>query len=148
LLILVLFQAPDVIKAGNMYHSYYSVSQFDSQNSAIGLATSSTMDPGSWTDQGSVGVSSNPTKSYNAIDTNMILANGNHYLNFGSFWGGIYQVQLNSAATQSSGSAYNIEYNSTGSRPSEGAFMFYNTGYYYLLWPSGICCGYDQYVIT
>lgn len=71
------------------------------------------MEPGSWTDQGAVGVSSNPTKNYNAIDANVFQANGNYYLNFGSFWDGIYQVQLNSAATKASGTAYNVEYNSS-----------------------------------
>lgn len=140
--------APDVQKVGNLYHLYYTVSTFGSQNSAIGLATSSTLEPGSWTDQGSVGVTSNPTKNYNAIDANVFQADGNWYMNFGSFWNDIFQVQLNSAATKSSGASYNIEYNSTGSRPSEGSFQFYNSGYYYLLWSSGICCGYNEYVFS
>jgi len=45
---------------------YYAVSTFGSQVSAIGLAVSSTMDPGTWTDRGSVGVASTARKPYNA----------------------------------------------------------------------------------
>jgi arabinan endo-1,5-alpha-L-arabinosidase len=105
------------------------------------------MDPGSWTDLGSVGVASTSAKPYNAIDPNLIQVGSNYYLNFGSFWGDIYQVQLASdAKSKGSNSAYNIEYNSTGTRPSEGSYMFYYSGYYYLTWSSGICCGYDTYV--
>ncbi len=65
-------QAPDVHKVGSLYYLYYSVSTFGSQNSVIGLATSSTMDPGSWTDVRSVGVASTSAKPYNTIDPNLI----------------------------------------------------------------------------
>lgn len=52
---------------------YYAVSTFGSQNSAIGVATSSTMEVGSWTDHGATGVASSAGKLYNAIDPNLIL---------------------------------------------------------------------------
>lgn len=123
---------------------YYAVSTSGSQTSAIGLATSSTLEVGSWTDKGSIGVTSSSSKAYNAIDPNLIQVGSERLLNFGSFWHDIYQVELNSAATAASGSSYNIEYNSTGTSPCEGAYMFYNEPYYYLLWSSGICCGYDS----
>lgn len=135
-----------MVKVGSLYHLYYTVSTFGNQNSAIGLATSPSMDPGTWTDLGSTGVASDPTKNYNAIDAAVIQAGGKWYMNFSSFWDGIFQVALDSAAKKSSGTPYNIEYNSTGTRPSEGASMFYRSPYYYLLWSSGICCGYDQCV--
>ena len=138
-------QAPDVIKVGSLYHLYYTVSIFGKQTSSIGLATSPSMDPGTWTDLGATGISSDGTKNYNAIDANVIKSGSSYYMNFGSFWDGIFQVKLDSAAKKSGGAAsYNIEYNSTGSRPSEGSYMFYNSPYYYLLWSSGICCGFDQ----
>jgi len=130
-----------------VYHLYYAVSTFGSQTSAIGLETSSNMDPGSWTDKGGVGVASTSAKAYNAIDPNLILVGSTYYLNFGSFWHDIYQVAMNSAATKTAGTAaYNIEYDASGTHPSEGSYMFYYSGYYYLLWSSGICCGYDTYV--
>ncbi|KAH8687433.1 arabinan endo-1,5-alpha-L-arabinosidase A [Tricladium varicosporioides] len=135
--------APDVQKVGSLYHMYYAVSTFGSQTSTIGLATSSTMDVGSWTDLGSVGITSTSAKPYNAIDPNLIAVGSSYYMNFGSFWHDIYQAPLNSAAKKVASSAYNLEYNSAGTHPSEGSFMFYYSGYYYLLWSYGICCGYD-----
>ena len=129
---------------GSLYYMYYAVSSFGSQVSAIGLATSSTMEVGSWTDLGATGVASTSAKPYNAIDPNLILVGSTYYLNFGSFWHDIYQVEMDSTPTsKGSNSAYNIEYNSVGTSPCEGSYMFYYDGYYYLLWSHGICCGYN-----
>jgi arabinan endo-1,5-alpha-L-arabinosidase len=58
--------APDVHLVGAEYFLYYAVSTFGSQVSAIGLATSSTMEPGSWTDKGGIGVASKKGQAYNA----------------------------------------------------------------------------------
>ena len=41
--------APDVSLVGSTYYVYYSVSQFGTQESTIGLATSDTMNCGTWT---------------------------------------------------------------------------------------------------
>jgi arabinan endo-1,5-alpha-L-arabinosidase len=103
------------------------------------------MEVGSWTDHGATGVASDSSKPYNAIDGNLINVNGAYYLNFGSFWHDIYQVRMddNTPLTKGSNSAYNIAYNSSGSAAVEGPYMFYNSGYYYLLMSAGICCGYD-----
>jgi len=99
------------------------------------------------TDHGSTGVSSSSSKSYNAIDPNLIIVGSTPYLNFGSFWDDIFQVKMSSSLTSTAGSApYNIEYDSAGTRPCEGSYMFYYGGYYYLLWSHGICCGYQTYV--
>lgn len=59
--------APSVHLIGSTYYLYYSVSSFGSQDSAIGLARSTTMDVGTWTDVGSTGIKSSSSKSYNAI---------------------------------------------------------------------------------
>jgi arabinan endo-1,5-alpha-L-arabinosidase len=137
-------QAPDVHKVGSLYYMYYAVSSFGSQTSSIGLATSPSMDVGTWTDKGATGIASSSSKAYNAIDPNLIAVGSTYLLNFGSFWGDIYQVALNSAATKGGGaSAYQLAYTSVGTHPQEGSFMFYYSGYYYLLWSEGICCGYD-----
>jgi arabinan endo-1,5-alpha-L-arabinosidase len=50
---------------------------------------------------------------------------------------------VSSPLTNGSNSAYNIPYNSTGTDAEEGSYMFYYSGYYYLLISSGICCNYD-----
>ncbi|KAK6604508.1 arabinan endo-1,5-alpha-L-arabinosidase A [Botrytis cinerea] len=119
--------APDVTLVGNTYYMYYSTSSFGSQKSTIGVATSSTMDVGSWTDHGSSGVSSSSGKAYNAIDGNLIWDGSKFYMNFGSFYGDIYQVPMKNPPISSSGAAYNIEFNSTGTRPSEVALAATST---------------------
>jgi arabinan endo-1,5-alpha-L-arabinosidase len=121
---------------------YYSVSTFGSQNSAIGLATSNTMDAGTWTDHGSTGVESNPSKPYNAIDGNLFIDGGQNYMNFGSFWHNIYQVRMNSDATSAEGSSYNIAFEPSGNHAVEGAYLYKYGGYYYLFFSAGDCCGY------
>lgn len=122
---------------------YYAVSTFGSQASAIGYATSTTMEYGSWTDHGSTGISSSSGKAYNAIDPALIEVNGAYYMNMGSFYGDIYQVPMNSAGTAAASAAYNIAYNSSGTHAVEGSFMYYRSPYYYLFFSSGACCGYD-----
>ncbi|KAE9016724.1 putative arabinan endo-1,5-alpha-L-arabinosidase A [Phytophthora rubi] len=109
--------APDVHKVGDYYHLYYSVSSFGSQNSAIGLTRSKTMEVGSWTDLGSVGVTSDSTKKYNAIDPNL------------------FQVGSEVAYQMAFTSNYEVV---------EGASMFTYNGYYYLFFSKGSCCGYDK----
>jgi arabinan endo-1,5-alpha-L-arabinosidase len=135
--------APDVQKVGDLYICYYSVSTFGSQQSAIGYATSPTMEAGSWTDYGTTGVSSKAGSAYNAIDGNLIQSGSSYLMNFGSFWGDIYQVAMNSAGTKASGSSKQIVYQPAGSHAVEGPYMFYRSGYYYIFWSEGICCGYD-----
>ncbi|KAJ5593921.1 uncharacterized protein N7459_000129 [Penicillium hispanicum] len=135
--------APDAHIVDNMYYVYYSVSTFGSQNSAIGLATSETMEAGSWTDHGSTGIASSSSKNYNAIDGNLIDVDGNYYMNFGSFWDDVYQVPMNSEATKSSSSSYNLAYDPSGDHAEEGSYMYQSGSYYYLFYSAGICCGYD-----
>jgi arabinan endo-1,5-alpha-L-arabinosidase len=136
-------QAPDAHIVDDLYYVYYSVSTFGSQNSAIGLATSETMESGSWTDHGSTGVASSSSKPYNAIDGNLIDVDGTYYMNFGSFWHDIYQAPMNSAATKIASSSYNLAYDSSGTHAVEGAYMYKYGSYYYLFYSAGICCGYD-----
>lgn len=64
--------APDVSLHSGKYYAYYAVSTFGSQNSAIGLATSTSMDPGTWTDLGQVFASSTGAQ-FNAIDPNVVI---------------------------------------------------------------------------
>lgn len=135
--------APDVHQIGSTYYMYYAVSAFGTQNSVIGLATSTTMDVGSWTDHGSIGIQSDSTKAYNAIDPNLILSGSTYLMNFGSFWTDIFQAPMKSTPTASSGSAYNIAFNSSGTHSIEGSYMINYDGYYYLFFSSGQCCGYD-----
>jgi arabinan endo-1,5-alpha-L-arabinosidase len=137
--------APDVAKVGDTYYLYYSVSSFGVQDSAIGVATSTTLDVNSWTDLGSTGISSSSSKNYNAIDGNLLIDGSNYYMQFGSFWGDLFQVKMASPPKKvASGSAStNIAYVPTGEHAQEAAFLYKYGSYYYLFFSVGKCCGYD-----
>lgn len=90
--------APDVIKIGDTFHVYYSVSSFGRQDSAIGLATSRTLYPESpdyeWTDHGPV-IQSEEGDPYNTIDPSVLMTSkGELWMVFGSYWDGIFLFQL------------------------------------------------------
>lgn len=102
------------------------------------------MEYGSWTDHGATGVSSASGNTYNAIDPNLVVTpDGDYYMNFGSFWNDIYQVEMSSPEKASSSDATNIAYNASGTHAMEGSFIYYRAPYYYLFFSSGICCGFD-----
>lgn len=131
------------------YYVYYSVSTFGSQESAIGLATSSSMNLDTWTDHGRIGIDSYSGSAYNAIDGNLFLDGSTYYMQFGSFWGDIYQVQMNSAATLTAGtSSHNLAYDPSGDHAEEGSYLYKYGSYYYLFYSWGICCGYDTSLPT
>ncbi|KIY47839.1 Arabinanase/levansucrase/invertase, partial [Fistulina hepatica ATCC 64428] len=85
--------APDVHYVNEQYVLYYAVSTLGSQDSAIGVATSDTMEAGTWTDHGEV-LSSTSGDTYNAIDPNLVQDDdGDLSLLFGSYWGGIFEAR-------------------------------------------------------
>lgn len=86
--------APDISYFNGSYHLYYAVSSFGSNDSAIVLATTPTLDPASnqyhWTDQGVIVRSRPGVDNFNAIDPNIAIEDERHvWLSWGSFWGGI-----------------------------------------------------------
>jgi len=130
---------------GSTYYCYYAVSTFGSQDSAIGVATSATMEVGTWTDHGSIGLESSSANIYNAIDPNFFkIATGNYVLNFGSFWDDIYQIDLNANPVTVTGSGHNIAFNSSGTQAEEGSFMYWQSPFYYLFFSAGQCCGFTE----
>ncbi|KAH6637353.1 glycosyl hydrolase [Chaetomium tenue] len=135
--------APDVAQVGNQYYLYYSVSTFGVQNSAIGIARSSSLDVGTWTDLGSTGVVSSAGLPYNAIDGNLVNEAGtsNYFLTFGSFWNGIHRVRM--TPTKSNGAAYQVAFDPNDTA-MEGPTVFKNGDFYYLFFSKGTCCGYDK----
>lgn len=136
--------APDAHLIGDTYYVYYAVSSLGSQDSAIGVATSTSLDSGTWTDLGSLNLPSN--SDYNLIDPNLFTQDGSSFiLSFGSYWDGIYQIPLSSPLTISPGAApQNIAFNPTDNGAVEGSYQFWwptnGVDYFYLFLSVGICC--------
>ena len=137
---------------------YYAVSTSGSQNSDIGVATSPSMDVGSWTDHGSIGLAAGTDPNglnYNKIDPNLLSTSDGQslLLSFGSYWNDIYQVPMADPPMTVLANAVptHLEQNTTA-RPSgagppgpqEGSYQFWwnvgSTVYYYLFFSSGACC--------
>lgn len=87
--------APYIIKIGDTYRLYYSVSVFGSTGSYIGLATSTSLN-GNWEQQGEV-LSTIRNDTINAIDPSVVIdpTNGEYWMAYGSWFSGLYIVQLN-----------------------------------------------------
>lgn len=135
--------APDVSLIGDTYYVYYSVSTFGTQNSGIGLATSKTMNCGSFTDVGSVGITSRDGSAYNAIDANLFNDGGVYRMTFGSFWNNLYQVPMANPPRGTSGISVQVAYDPAGDHKVEGPALIKNGKYYYLFFSAGQCCGFD-----
>lgn len=138
--------APDVIKLGDLYYLYYSASVWGTKLSAIGYATSPTLDPDAanyaWTDRGLV-VSSNHSSPYNAIDPSLLLDDktGRLWMTWGSFNNGIYVKELNPANGQPLNSSPGVNVAAPGPTVEiEGASMVQRGDYYYLFANWGGCC--------
>jgi arabinan endo-1,5-alpha-L-arabinosidase len=135
--------APDVSYHNGKYWLYYAVSSFGSQVSAIGLATSTSAAPGSWIDQGPVFTSS-AGSPYNAIDPGLIVdAAGNWWLSFGSWWNGIYMIQLDPSTGKqlsSNPTVYHLAKRLDISKGLEGAYIYHYGRYYYLFASIDTCC--------
>lgn len=149
--------APDVVHHDGTYYLYYSVSSFGENTSAIGVATSPTLDPTDpdfeWTDHGPV-VRSVPGRDlWNAIDPSVGFdEEGRPWMAFGSYWTGIKLVRLtDDLLSTDSGpeSWYTIaarerswttDPRDAGAARIEAPFIFQKSGYYYLFVSWGICC--------
>ncbi|KAJ5553840.1 Glycoside hydrolase family 43, partial [Penicillium frequentans] len=148
--------APDTIEQNGTYYCYYSVSQAGSRDSAIGVATSNSPQPGDWFDHGVVlqtgtgeGANISPYNVTNAIDPNPFIdSDGTVYLNYGSYWEGIYQVPLKSdmlapESTTNADARHLVGPASEDDNKIEGAFLASHDDFYYLWFSHGVCCDYD-----
>ncbi len=137
------YWAPDVMKLGDRYLLYYSVSSFGKMTSAIGLATNPTLDPQAreyhWTDQGCV-VRTQEGDGYNAIDPSVFHdQDGSLWLTFGSYWSGIKLVQLDPQTgkrTEPDSKLFSLAYNQS----IEASYLCRHDNYYYLFVNWGSCC--------
>ncbi|KAL2386654.1 hypothetical protein RJZ90_000513 [Blastomyces dermatitidis] len=94
--------APSVIKRGDTLYCYYTLSGRGKRDSAIGVATTNKLARGAyWKDHGALiqtetgeGFDVFPFTTSNAIDASVSIDGGKAYLNYGSFFSGIWQVPL------------------------------------------------------
>lgn len=137
------YWAPDIIKLGDRYLLYYSVSSFGKMTSAIGLATNPTLDPDDpayhWTDQGYV-VRTQDGGDHNAIDPAIFRDNdGSLWMVYGSYWSGIKLIQLDPQTGKrfaADSKLYSLAYNES----IEAAYVCRHDDYYYLFVNWGSCC--------
>lgn len=90
--------APCVVKVGNEYRLYYSLSSAKPRLSVIGLAVAANPE-GPFVERGLVVTSKDDnTRQTNAIDPSVVVTpSGEHYFYYGSGWDGIYMLKLNPA---------------------------------------------------
>ncbi len=139
--------APDVTYWGGLYRVYYSGSTLGSQRSVIGVATNVTLDRSDpryrWVDQGQV-LGSVPGDDFNAIDPNILVdIDGRVWLNYGSYWSGIKQVELDATTggVKADAAMYELATRpGVENNPIEGASMVRHNGFYYLFVSVDYCC--------
>ncbi|MGI9177578.1 MAG: family 43 glycosylhydrolase [Pirellulales bacterium] len=138
--------APDVIKLGDTYHLYYSASIWGTKLSAIGHATSPTLDPSAanygWTDRGMV-IGSNHGSPYNAIDPALLRdqTTGRLWMSWGSFNSGIYVKELDPVTGTPLSASPGVNVAAPGPTPEiEGSSLVQHDGMYYLFVNWGGCC--------
>lgn len=132
--------APEVHYVGNKYRMYYSSSTFGRRLSYLGMAEAEHA-CGPYVDKDAI-VKTTEASPVNAIDGNLIVEHGTgrHFLNFGSFWGGIRQIELDPVTGLRLDNGQ-PEYgrplwarHHRADRSIEGSYEIYHpeTGYYYL----------------
>jgi arabinan endo-1,5-alpha-L-arabinosidase len=100
------FWAPDVAYFNGRYHVYYSVSEWGTIDSAIGLVTTPSLISPTWTDRGKVvqsdasdeQVPETDTTEYNCIDPAILVdTDGSVWMTFGSYSSGILVTEIDPA---------------------------------------------------
>ncbi|MFP5391952.1 MAG: family 43 glycosylhydrolase [Gammaproteobacteria bacterium] len=129
--------APDISTWNGKAIVYYAVSTFGSRNSAIGLATATSIAKGDWVDRGAV-LTSSSSSDFNAIDPNFSVdASGQPWLTYGSWSSGIYTMRLDPNTLKPYGSRYRLAADSSGIENPQIVRM---GSYYYLFVSKGTCC--------
>jgi len=152
--------APDISYFQGKFHLYYAYSAFGVNTSGIALATNDTLDPMSpkyhWNDEGLV-LKSTREDNFNAIDPNIVFdADGQPWLSFGSFWGGIKMRRIDKVTGKPSAAdpkLYSLAARAMPDLPEppkpglpadwqavEAPFIVHHGGYYYLFVSFDLCC--------
>ena len=148
--------APDVLFHNGQYYLYYSVSAFARNTSAIGVATTASLNPDDedygWTDHGIV-IQSQPNRDlWNAIDPNIVFDDGGTpWMSFGSFWNGLKLVKLDPSLTRIAEPQewhtiarrerdFELADSDPGNAALEAPFIFKRDGWYYQFLSWDLCC--------
>jgi arabinan endo-1,5-alpha-L-arabinosidase len=147
--------APDIYYFNSRYYLFYSVSQFGKNTSCIGVAVNRTLHPSSkdyqWEDLGMI-IQSIPGRDlWNAIDPNLVVDEmGRPWLSFGSFWGGIKLVRMDSSMKVAEPQQwhtiarrprnYQTADASGGGAAIEAPFIYKKDSLYYLFVSFDYCC--------
>jgi arabinan endo-1,5-alpha-L-arabinosidase len=147
--------APDVHEFRGRFWCYYSVSEFATNHSAIGLLSCSSLAKGDWRDDGLVVASVDATQAtapsdperrtdssgkpwFNTIDPSLITdAAGAPWLVLGSWFDGIHVVHLDPGTMKPAGQMYSIAYRPNG---IEAPNIVVHDGYYFLFVSIDKCC--------
>jgi arabinan endo-1,5-alpha-L-arabinosidase len=151
--------APELAFFNGKYHLYFALSTFGSQRSVIGLLTNTTLDPADpayeWVDQGKILESIPGQSTFNAIDGSVIVdTEGQPWLTWGSFWGGIKMWKLDAAtgrlsqtdtalhslATRKGNDPNTHSGKADYSQSIEGPYIIRRGDYYYLFVSWDACC--------
>ena len=155
--------APDIIRYRDRWWMAYSCSTFGRNTSAIGLASTPTLNLRDtvnyqWRDHGCLVASREKRDNWNAIDPAFIIDDaGNPWLTWGSFWDGIQMAPLDSTMHIAAGvqpktiarrvalrDTLRAEPNPTskfaGRNAIEAPFIFRHGDYYYLFVSHDYCC--------
>ncbi|WP_419195054.1 arabinan endo-1,5-alpha-L-arabinosidase, partial [Novipirellula herctigrandis] len=137
------YWAPDIIKQGDRYLLYYSVSSFGKNTSAIALASSPTLDPDDeafgWTDHGIV-IETSSSDDSNAIDPAIIATeSGQLWMSFGSYWSGLKLVQLDPLTGKRISPEAPL-HSLAANDDIEAAHIVEHDGWFYLMFNWGKCC--------
>ncbi|MFL6129857.1 MAG: family 43 glycosylhydrolase [Mycobacteriales bacterium] len=151
------FWAPDVRYVAGRWVMYFVATQttvFPGPNdNAIGVATAPTP-TGPWTDSGAPVVGPRPGNSGNPDDfkwtfdpAHLVAADGRQYLYYGSYYGGVFAVELTADGTRTVGQPTMVAIDNR----YEGAYVVPRDGWYYLFASSSNCCagpvtGYSVFV--
>ncbi|MBN1306920.1 MAG: arabinan endo-1,5-alpha-L-arabinosidase [Chitinispirillaceae bacterium] len=138
--------APECALMDGVYYFFYSVSAWMEFNSAIGVATNTTLDQSDsdyrWADQGVVIDSLQAADGgpmVNVIDPATFFDDdGKWYLIFGSFQGGIRLIELNRATGKPL--TETVHPVKITDHLGEASFLLHLNDYYYCTVSTGICC--------
>lgn len=131
--------APDVTRIGDKYVMYYAHSQWMGDlwdKCGVGVAISDNI-AGPYKDLGKL-FTSREIGVYNSIDPNLFIEDdGRLFLAWGSYWGGLYIIELSSDGLSIKPGAQKVQLTAPD---FEGCMLHKHNGYYYLFASCGTCC--------